>query len=147
MGWWPFWKRRSKWCNMESTDADIDHNKITGLFLRFPTPTAQNINASASMAVTGISNPSRSRWNGSSILVNTASMNPMRWWAIVGADAAVPLLVTTKVMTMSSLLETSNSQKFNMGLMCPLPGNGTVTTWQNMDLPALSESIRLRRVR
>ena len=161
MGWCPFCKRRSKWWNMENMDAAIVQNETTGMFLRFPMRTGQNKKVSATMVVTGSSNPSRSRSNGPSIFVNTASMNPGMSSARTRSDGItlgiVPnrmrggLLsepmkpshssVTTKVISMSSRLETSSSQKFIMGLTWPLPGNGTATTWHDLDRSVSSESI------
>ncbi|GAV58677.1 hypothetical protein CFOL_v3_02210, partial [Cephalotus follicularis] len=118
----------------------------------FPTPTPHTKNVSATITLAGGSSRSRSRSNGASSFVITAFKNPVqsaprtssdgstfgivakRIWSGFGSAPMKPShsSVTTKVMSMLSVFEAKNLQRFIMGLMWPRPGKGMATTWQTL---------------
>jgi len=138
---------RKIWKNCtHSFDVDDVQNAATGIFLRFPTRTAQNRKLSQMINVDGRSwstSRSSNRSNGASISVITASTTSINLSPTTLGMVSNLMLsgfgsefirvshscVTTKVTRMLGLLETSNLLKFIIGFMCPLDGYGTTNTW------------------
>ena len=117
-------------------DGDEGQNAATGIFLRFPTPTAQKRVVSAKITVTGGSSiRSRSCTNGASNFVLVASMKALKFAARTSSDGITlgmglkrtlsgfgsePMKpshssVTTKVTRILLFFETSILQRFIMG--------------------------------
>ena len=132
--------------------ADIVQKETTGIFLRSPTRTAHTTYVSEIITVGGGDlRRSRSRSNGSSNMLWTASTKSlklsartssegMRFGRVAkwirsgfGSDPMNPShssVMTNVTMSVGSR-RTRRLQRFIMGLMWPLPGQGIATTSRN----------------
>ena len=84
-----------------NTDAASGQNDANGIFLRFPTPTAQNRKVSNKITVAGGSSRSRRRSNGAPNLVMVASKKEL--WSAARTSSEGTTLGTVAKWMLSGL--------------------------------------------